>query len=145
MISVNKAKNMYKIESTDIGFKLTFAGSISKSDMQAWFEESRAALRGCKKPFGVIIDMRDLELLPPDVQAEIVKGQSIYRNSGLERSALILRDPIVAIQLMRLAKKSGVYKYERYFDASNDEQWELHAQQWVRSGIDPDFSRAARP
>ena len=128
---------MYKIERTAIGFKLTFGGTVTKADMQPWFEESKTALRKCKKPFGVIVDMRALELLPPEVQAEIVKGQMLYRHSGLERSALILGDPFVTLQLMRLAKKSGVHKYERYIDASSDDQWELHAEEWVRSGIDP--------
>jgi hypothetical protein len=134
---------MYKIEPTDIGFKLTFGGTVTKADMQPWFEESKTVLNTCKKPFGVIIDMRALELLPPDVQAEIVKGQMLYRDCGLERSAVILRDPIVTIQFMRLAKKSGVYKYERYIDASSDTQWERHAEEWVRSGIDPDRRRVS--
>ena len=76
--------------------------------------------------------------MPPGVQAEIVKGQMLYRDSGLERSAVILSDPIVTIQFVRLAKKSGIYKYERFIDASSDAQWEKHAEEWVRSGIDPD-------
>jgi hypothetical protein len=134
---------MYKIERTKIGFRLTFDGTVTKADMQRWFEESRKALNECKKPFGVVIDMRGLELLPPEVQAEIVDGQRLYRNRGLERSAVILRDPIVTIQFMRLAKKSGVYKYERYFDASSDALWERHADEWVRSGIDPDRRASA--
>jgi hypothetical protein len=135
--------SVYKIERTDIGFKLTFGGTVTKADMQPWFEESKEALNHCKKPFGVIVDMRSLELLTPDVQAEIVKGQRLYRDRGLERSAVILRDPIVTIQFMRLAKKSGVYKYERYIDASSDAQWEKHSEAWVRSGIDPDRWRAS--
>ncbi|MGD0989528.1 MAG: hypothetical protein ABR874_17085 [Candidatus Sulfotelmatobacter sp.] len=134
---------MYKIEKTDIGFKLTFDGIVTQADLLPWFEESKKALSTCKKPFGVIIDMRGLELLPPEVQAEIVKGQMLYRDGGLERSAVILGDPIVTIQFMRLAKKSGVYEYERYIDASSDAQWEKHAEEWVRSGIDPRRGRAS--
>lgn len=127
---------MYKIEQIDLGFKLTFGGTVTKEDLEPWFEESKNALIMCKEPFGVIVDMRNLELLPPAVQAEIVKGQMLYRESGLERSAVILSDPIVTIQFRRLAKKSGIYKYERYIDASSDAQWEKHAEEWVRSGID---------
>jgi len=129
---------MYKIERTDIGFKLTFGGKVTKADMQPWFEESKMALNMCRKPFGVIVDMRSLELLPPEVQAEIVKGQMLYRDSGLQRSAVILNDPILTIQFMRLAKKSGIYKYERFIDASSDPLWKQRAEAWVRSGIDPD-------
>jgi hypothetical protein len=129
---------MYKIEQTHIGFRLTFGGRVTKEDLEPWFEESKKALRTCKKPFGVIVDMRNVELLAPGVQAEIVKSQILYRDSGLQRSAVILSDPIVTIQFMRLAKKSGVYKYERYIDAMKDAPWEKHAEEWVRSGIDPD-------
>ncbi|MFZ0137027.1 MAG: bacteriohemerythrin [Candidatus Sulfotelmatobacter sp.] len=126
----------YKIEQTQIGFKLTFGDIITKQDLELWLEESKKALDTRKKPFGVIADMRNLELLAPAVQAEIVKGQMLYHRSGLLRSAVILRDPIVTIQFMRMAKKSGVYKYERYIDASSDAQWEKHAEEWVNSGID---------
>jgi hypothetical protein len=131
-------ERMYRIEQTEIGFKLTFGGTVTKQDLEPWFEESWKALNLCKKPFGVIVDMRNLELLPPAVQAEIVKGQMLYRDNGLQRSAVILSDPIVTIQFMRLAKKSGIYKYERFIDASSDPEWEKHAEDWVRSGIDPD-------
>lgn len=129
---------MYKIEQTQIGFKLTFAGAITKEELGPWFEESKKALITCQKPFGVIVDMRNMELLSPSVQAEIAKGQVLYRNGGLQRSAVILSDPIVTIQFMRLAKKSGIYNYERFIDASSDAQWEKHAEEWVGFGIDPD-------
>lgn len=128
---------MYKIEQTEIGFKLTFSGTVTKEELEPWFQESKNALIKCKKPFGVIVDMRNLELLPPDVQAEIVKGQMLYRNSGLQRSAIILRDPTVTVQFMGLAKKSGIYNYERFIDASSDAQWEKHAEEWAGFGIDP--------
>ena len=132
-------KSMYKIEHVDIGFKLTFAGIVTKEDLAHWFEESRRALTMCKKPFGVIVDMRNLDLLPPDVQAEIVKGQMLYRNGGLQRSAVVLSDPILTMQSMRLAKESGIYNYERFIDASSDTQWEKHAEDWVAFGVDPDL------
>jgi hypothetical protein len=129
---------MYKIELTGIGFKLTFGGTVTEQDLKPWFEESKTALMTCKKPFGVIVDMRNLKLLSPAVQAEIVKGQILYRDNGLQRSAVILSDPIVTIQFRRLAKKSRIYKYERFIDASSDPHWQKHAEEWVRSGIDPD-------
>jgi len=128
---------MYKIELTEIGFKLTFSGAITKEELEPWLDESKNALAICKKPFGVIVDMRNLELLPPDVQAEIVKGQMLYRNGGLQRSAVILRDATVTIQSMRLAKNSGIYNYERFIDASSDAQWQKHAEDWAGFGIEP--------
>ena len=127
---------MYKIEQTQIGFKLTFGGTITKEELEPWFEESKKALNTCKKPFGVIVDMRNVGLLPPDVQAEIVKGQMLYRNGGLQRSAVILGNARVTIQFMRLAKKSGIYNYERFIDASSDAQWEsMRKSGWASESI----------
>jgi len=134
---------VYKIEQTEIGFKLTFSGTVTKEELEPWFEESKNALIKCKKPFGVIVDMRNLELLTSVAQAEIVRGQMLYRNNGLLRSAMILRDPTVTNQFVRLAKRSGIYNYERFIDASSDEQWEKHAEEWAGFGIDP--PGAARP
>jgi hypothetical protein len=89
--------------------------------------------------------MRTLVPLRPDSQALMVKGQALYRAKGMQRSAVILNDAVVTGQFMRLAKESGIYAYERYIDASNDPQWHRHAEDWVRSGVDPDKVLASTP
>jgi len=135
---------MYKIERNDSGFKLTFDGSLKKEELEQWYKESENALKTTKGPFGVIIDMRNLAALRPDAQAVMVKGQGLYRSKGMQRSAVILNDPVVTFQFMRLAKESGIDAYERYLDASSDSQWQKHAEGWVRSGIDPDKATAQK-
>ena len=60
-----------------------------------------------------------------------------YRSRGMERSCVILDDAIMRIQFMRLARQSGIFKYERYIDASAHKHWLAKARNWVSHGIDP--------
>jgi hypothetical protein len=46
----------------------------------------------------------------------MIKGQAMYRSCGMQRSCVILDDAITTIQFMRLARESGISKYERYID-----------------------------
>jgi hypothetical protein len=104
---------MYKIEKEKWGFTLTLGGTVN-------------------------IDMRTLKPLPTDAQAVMVQGQSLYKKAGMKRSAVILNSPVMTMQFKRLAKESGIYAFECYIDASNYANWQKHAADWVRSGIDPD-------
>ena len=128
---------MYKIDKTDLGFYLTFAGDMTKAEIERWYVESEHALTGQQSPFGVIIDMRTLAPLPVEAQDIMVRGQSMYRSRGMERSCVILDDAITTIQFMRLARKSGIAKYERYINASAHRDWLAKARNWVRHAIAP--------
>ena len=129
---------MYKIEKKEDGFTLTFGGKMDKAELQKWFKESEQALTTCNREFGIIIDMRTLQGLPPDAQAVMVQGQGLYKKKGMQRSAVILNSAAIAMQFKRLGKESGIYAFERYLDASSDTSWQKHATDWVKSGIDPD-------
>lgn len=128
---------MYKIDKTDLGFYLTFAGAMTKAEIEKWYAESEQVLKGPLAPFGVIIDMRTLALLPVDAQGVMVRGQAMYRSRGMERSCVILDDAITTIQFMRLARRSGISKYERYIDASAHKDWLAEARNWVGNAIAP--------
>jgi hypothetical protein len=128
---------VYKIEKTDLGFYLTFGGDMTKDEMEKWYEDSEQVLTGQQAPFGVIIDMRTLAPLRVEAQGAMVRGQSMYRSRGMQRSCVILDDAITTIQFMRLARKSGIFKYERYIDASAHRDWLLEARNWVRNAIAP--------
>jgi hypothetical protein len=128
---------VYKIAKTDLGFDLTFGGVVTKAELEKWYEESEQVLREQYGPFGVIIDMRTLTPLPAEAQAVIVKGQLMYRSRGMQRSCVILQDAITTIQFMRLARKSGIYKYERYIDASAHKEWLQEARNWVMNAVAP--------
>jgi hypothetical protein len=128
---------VYKIEKTDLGLRLTFGGEMTKAEIERWYEESKETLMGQPTPFGVIIDMRTLAPLPVDAHEVMVRGQSMYRTHGMQRSCVILQDAITAIQFRRLARQSGIYKHERYIDASTHKDWLVEARTWVRDAIAP--------
>jgi anti-anti-sigma regulatory factor len=129
---------MYKIEKKTSGFLLTFGETIDAAEMQRWLTESQKALETVQGPFGVIIDMRTLKPLSSDSQAVMVKGQGLYKQKGMQRSAVVLNDAVTTLQFKRLAQQSGIYAFERYIDASKHEDWAKMAVAWVRDGIDPD-------
>jgi hypothetical protein len=131
---------MYKIEKGRHGFTLTFSGTIYTDELERWFQESEKALARHKGPFGVIIDMRDLLPLGPEARAVILRGQRLFKDSGLERSVVVLKSSAITSQFRQLAKDSGVYRFERYINASDDSQWFQHALDWVLLQIDPDES-----
>ena len=128
---------MYKIEKTDLGFYLTFGGDVTKDEIEKWYKDSEQVLTGQQAPFGVIIDMRTLAPLPVEAQEVMVRGQAMYRSHGMQRSCVILDDAITTIQFMRLARLSGIFKYERYIDASAHRDWLAKARNWVRHSIAP--------
>jgi hypothetical protein len=128
---------MYKIEKTDLGFYLTFGGDVTKNELEKWYEDSQKVLRGQQAPFGVIVDMRTLAPLSVEAQGAIVRGQLMYRSRGMQRSCVILDDAITTIQFMRLARKSGIFKYERYIDASAHTDWLAEARNWVGHAVAP--------
>jgi len=129
---------MHKIERRTYGIRLTFAEMIDLDEMQRWVDEAKRALIDQRGSFGVLVDMRELKPLKPEVQAKMVEGQREFKLHGMERSAVGVASSIIAIQFKRLAQESGIYKWERYLDASQDPNWEKSAEGWISHGIDPD-------
>jgi len=129
---------MYKIEKRPSGYLLTFGGVIAQDEMERWFAESQVALKGAVPPFGVIIDMRTLQPLRPEVQGVMVEGQKTYMAAGMKRSCVIVANAITAAQFKRLARESGIYAFERYLDAETTPDWTKPAVAWVKDGVDPD-------
>jgi hypothetical protein len=132
---------MYSIEKRSSGFVLTFGGFIALPEMQQWLHESEHHLADAKPPFGVIVDMRKLAPLMPDAQATMIAGQKLYKQSGMQRSAVVLDNTVVTAQFRRLAKESGIDAFERYLDASSEPDWRQAAVNWVKLGIDPYATR----
>ena len=130
---------MYSIETTDYGIKLTFSGYIKLAEMKKWFEESEQTVGSLKGNFHVFVDMRDLETLPPDSKAIMWKGQILYRYQGMTRSIVITGSAVTAIQFMDIANKSGIYKNERYIDASTESNWKQVGLSWILKGIEPNI------
>jgi hypothetical protein len=130
---------MYNISRQGFGFQLTFGGKIDLSEINRWHEESRNALVGAPKSFGVLIDMRSLHPgdLAPDAQPVMVDGQQMFRKAGMERSCVILQSATVTMQFQRLAHQSGIDAYERYINAAAHPDWHTQALAWIEKKTDP--------
>ncbi len=129
----------------EYGFRVHAPGYITPAEARAWFEDLKPrvlALGGT--PFGLMVDSRTQKANPPDTQ-ELIKESMVWlRGHGMERSVVVLDSTVALIQILRLAKTSGVYAYERYLDALKDPDWEAKAVDWIARAIDPDLPRPTR-
>ncbi|MEZ5357852.1 MAG: hypothetical protein R3F48_03410 [Candidatus Zixiibacteriota bacterium] len=134
---------MYKIEKTDFGFKLTFADKIPPAEMRQWYNESREILTSQSAPFYVFVDMRTLQPLGKEERETMEAGQKMYKDSGMERSVVILKSMVIGEQFKHLAKKSGIYEWERYIISEVCPEWEQVAMDWLIRAVDPDVTEPA--
>ncbi len=129
---------MYSIEKKDYGFKLTFSDFIKADEMARWVDESKKALAGAPKEFGIYVDMRTLKPLPAESQKVMETGQKLYKQKGMTRSVVILSSATLTMQFKGIAKETGIYSWERYIDASKTSNFEKVGVDWIKNGIDPD-------
>lgn len=132
---------MHTIEKKGYGYKLTFQGVIPAEEMTKWVEEARSALSRQNGAFGVFVDMRELSPLTPEVKMIMESGQKLFKEKGMERSVVILANAVVSLQFKDIAKKSGIYAWERYIDASSNLNWEQIGEDWIKNSIDPDLKK----
>jgi hypothetical protein len=62
----------------------------------------------------------------------------MYRQNGMQRSVVVLENAITKMQFRQIAKKSGIYNYERYLSSEETPDWERRGEEWITKGIDPD-------
>ncbi len=129
---------MYKIEKTSFGFQITFSDFIQKKEMIKWLEESKKVLTTNSNSFYVLIDMRQMKLIPIESQKYIQEGQKLYKQKGMVRSAVILSNSLLKMQFERIAKETKIYDYERYIDAETNLNWKQVALDWLIKGKEPD-------
>jgi hypothetical protein len=128
---------MYRILQTSWGFLLTFGGRIDPVEMKQWLADSQTALEKAGKTFGVIVDMRTLELLGRQARQIMVDAQRYYREHGMNRSAVIVNSSLTNMQFQRIASHSSIRETERYFDEWDQPDWWQLAEDWVIRGIEP--------
>ena len=130
---------MYKIEKNLSGYLLTFSGLMNEAEMQRWVEESTSILsRETSKSFGVIIDMKNLHPLDTKTSTVMKNGQKLYKEKGMQRSAVILNSAEVCGQFKAIASMSGIFTTERYIDASKVSNPIDAATNWIKGISDPD-------
>ena len=129
---------MYTLEKTFFGYDMSFSGEVTVDEIQAWFDESRTYLKAGSHNFGVIADMRELQLMNPGARDLMRDAQAEYKAAGMARSAVILSTPEVTAQFRAMGQESGICDWERYLDASQDPNWRQAALNWIMHNIDPD-------
>ncbi len=129
---------MHSIEQKSYGYKITLEGIVSVDEMKQWVEESRKALAGATKEFGVFVDMRTLKPVGTEAQSAMQEGQKLYKEKGMQRSVVVVDSSIMKMQFQRIAKETGIYEWERYVDASSVENFEKVCLDWLVNAIDPD-------
>lgn len=105
--------------------------------MEKWISDSRQKLLSTGRITGVVVDMRELKPLAPDVQSSMIEGQQMYANKGMQRSAVVLATTTIKMQFKRLAAESGIKDRERYLDAQTHPNWLQVAENWVQNGVEP--------
>ncbi len=114
-------------------YELIFSEFIDDDEMKRWVEESRQTLRDAPPKFCVKIDMSKLRPLPLEAQATMLEGQKLYRQKGMVRSAVIVNSVIMKMHFERIAKKSGIHEWERYF-SSDETDFDAKADEWLAGG-----------
>lgn len=130
---------MYRIESADYGYKITFIGKIKANEMARWVRESNRMLSKRDTGFCVFWDMRDMETLSASAMENLHTGQELYRKRGMDRSVAVYGDTGLAGKFKRIALDTGNYDRERHIDTTIRSDWELSGLDWVTMGIDPDI------
>jgi hypothetical protein len=129
---------MHSIEKTPYGLLIKLSGSITPAEMTRWVDDEQWFLPSLPPHrFGMIVDTRELEPLSAASQVELQKGLSLFRDKGLQRSAVIVDSATAKEQFKRTAKESGIDAWERYIDASKKSNWQQVAQAWVVDGTEP--------
>lgn len=133
---------MYNILQTSWGFFLTFQGIVDAEEMMRWIRDSEAALGLVPRRFGVIVDLRGLELLGKKARELMVSGQRLYRRMGMERSAVIVNSTLTEMQFSRIASESDISAGERTIDEWQEPNFWKLAEDWVIQGLEPEKNPA---
>ncbi len=132
---------MIRIEQKPFGYKITFSGIISEKEVKDWHVESEKTLSEGPNDFSVLVDMRDMELLPVVCREQTYHGQKLYKRMGMNRSVVIVKDKLTSMQFRLIAQQTGIYADERYINASNNENWENDAINWLLNSVEPEVEK----
>ncbi|RKG79886.1 hypothetical protein [Corallococcus terminator] len=123
---------------TEYGFRMNGSGYITPAEAKAWFEDLRMKVAVKKgRAFGLLVDIRGQKANPPETQEIIKTAMGWLKQNGMARSTVVLDSTVARLMMVRMAKQSGVYEWERYIDASKDPDWEHKAIDWIVNGAEP--------
>lgn len=130
---------MYRFQKTGYGFHLMLVGYMEKEELLKWKREGEIYLAGnIQQGFSVLVDITLVKTIPVECKQVIVDVQKMFRQYGMNRSAVILSDKIVYMQFRKIASESGIESTERYILTSDYENAEKVALDWILNRVDPD-------
>jgi len=136
---------MIRLEKTPYGLRTTAPGFLTVQETQAWLAEIKVLSAEMRGPFTMLVDIRGQPAQAPAVTALIQEAMVWLKTHGMQRSAVVLDNPLSHMQITRLARSTGVFAQERYLDASNDPAWEQKALAWLTEGREPAEPEAPSP
>lgn len=126
-------------EATSYGVRITVSDPQSSEDLSRFTAQLRNGI-GSRQTFGLLVDLRlQVTRRPKEEAAVIVDAMKTARSLGLTRSAVVASNAKTTFAIRQLAFSTGVYEWERYFDASTNSEWEKAALDWIENGTDPDL------
>lgn len=128
-----------EVQATHYGLRSTVWDPITPEEEQSWLASVKAMVPQLDPFYGQLVDLRRLRvdaLTDPNL---VKSAMEFVLAHGLQRSAVIVDDPVIAMHTKRLSWETGVYRWERYLDASEEPDWERVALDWIDHAIDPDL------
>lgn len=125
-------------ETRPYGYAIVAAGYIRPDEAEVWAQDlKRLVTEGGRDKFGLLVDAREQPVQPPDTNAIIQGVMHWLRAHGVRRSAVVSDNPVLLLQVKRLATEAGTGLMERYIDVRHMPDWERVATDWIADGIEP--------
>lgn len=128
---------MYEIIAKERYIVLRFSGFVGEQEMRAWLSETQSAMATSEPAPFVMVDLRQMSVLPKAAMPLMEQAQRAANKSGLVRSVIIVKSAIIQMQFERMAKTTGIHEKERYISAETNPNWEKEAEAWLLAGVEP--------
>jgi hypothetical protein len=125
------------VETTAYGFRTTVTGWVTAPELAEWHADCQRVVSTLAPGFCQLVDLRLAKPLPPESAQLVADFMRYLRLKGLRRSAVVVESAVARMQVVRLAKQTGLDAFERYFSAAEEPQWEQRALAWLEKGEDP--------
>lgn len=125
------------VEATPYGFRTTVTGWVTAPELAQWHADCQLVVSTLAPGFSQLVDLRRAKPLPPESAKLIGEFMRYLREKGLQRSAVVVDNAVTKMQVIRLAKETGLDTFERYFSAADEPRWEQRALAWLEKGEDP--------
>ena len=128
---------MYKIEKADYGFRITASGDMDLFESERLTLDLLDTLSAHDRQFSLLIDIRRLTPFAPEVLPNILKTHVMCKRMSMRRAAIIIDSPELRSQGKYISSSVKSASGDRFIVASEVENWEKKALDWVMNSIEP--------